>query len=183
MSKVKPLMAGMATEWLLSSTPGMEEETYMAMQAIASGEHTVIETAELEWLRLAADEIEGRQEPVAWMASCGSFSEAFSELGSAHHFVNSPDGRIVAHKSGCAWFIKPLYTSAPRVPKWQPIETAPKDGRVLLGTWKTSWTDASSVHIETIQFSCGTWVYAYDGDCGSVEPTHWMPLPEPPKEV
>ena len=50
---------------------------------------------------------------------------------------------------------------------WQPIATAPKDRRVLLG--------APSVVRE------GEWWEAYGG-MWSVDfsPTHWMPLPEPP---
>ena len=73
--------------------------------------------------------------------------------------------------------------------EWRPIETAPKDGTwVLLGS---NGTDSSS----------GTWVtqgYFYDegwrgettddgapGYCvlHDSQPTHWLPLPTPPKEA
>jgi hypothetical protein len=63
------------------------------------------------------------------------------------------------------------------VAEWMPIESAPKLTRVLLwdGTWVSAgaWTD----------YDCMGWVmdcYDFMHD-GSSSPTHWMPLPEPPK--
>lgn len=81
--------------------------------------------------------------------------------------------------------------------KWQPIETAPKDGRTLLlgqfnplGKWRTmcgqwmsedyideSWEDPDGVEPGWFE----TAVEAEDPpNCWSIEPSHWMPLPEPP---
>ena len=65
---------------------------------------------------------------------------------------------------------------------WQPIETAPKDGGVLLGTWFSTWNQQSAIHIETVCFSFGKWIYAYDGDSCPQPPTHWMPIPPPPTQ-
>jgi hypothetical protein len=63
--------------------------------------------------------------------------------------------------------------------EWQPIETAPKDGTLILlyrdghhvlGCWREDgyWSD-------DIELFFGT-EYAREN-----VPSHWMPLPEPPK--
>lgn len=60
--------------------------------------------------------------------------------------------------------------------KWEPIETAPKDGRQVLL--------ANGAHVDQ------GWWEDDDGETGwfswlcfpaKGEPTHWMPLPEPPQ--
>jgi len=70
--------------------------------------------------------------------------------------------------------------------EWQPIETAPKDGRrILLG--REGWCEVGRWALD---YECrqnadpGAW--SDDHDYGGPEddswPTHWTPLPEPPKE-
>ncbi len=77
--------------------------------------------------------------------------------------------------------------------KWQPIETAPKDGTIILLAEtnfqnETSWDRYSNIDI-------GAWEEKLPGappdetefwwasNYGRVEnPTHWMPLPAPPQE-
>jgi len=55
---------------------------------------------------------------------------------------------------------------------WQPIETAPKDGsRILLATPTGKISDG----MWSLQYRVWSWPYVM------VEPTHWMPAPEPPK--
>lgn len=79
--------------------------------------------------------------------------------------------------------------------KWQPIDTAPKDGtHVLLwikygdfpvvGYWFThQGTDLGwQMEKEHFEVSCAT--YCYGGSvCNAYRttPTHWMPLPDPPE--
>jgi hypothetical protein len=63
------------------------------------------------------------------------------------------------------------------VADWQPMETAPKDGtRVLL--WSEEWTAAC-----TGQYygEPRGWGVFYDVGMFKHQPTHWQPLPEPPK--
>lgn len=78
---------------------------------------------------------------------------------------------------------------------WQPIETAPLDGTPLLlyVPGVTSWNRESGMPDIVV----GLWHGAWYSDIGDVDqgyestgayferemlrPTHWMPLPEPPK--
>ena len=73
--------------------------------------------------------------------------------------------------------------------QWQPIETAPKDGTRIIGRrsyaerytgrlryerHKTFWGKTSHVPIYG-------WNYGRDVEDQELwEPTHWMPLPDPP---
>lgn len=63
-------------------------------------------------------------------------------------------------------------------PLWQPIETAPKDGRTILvhGTLiaDDSLQDIAFAYWDE-DFNC----WAFDGEEMLI--THWMHLPEPPK--
>ena len=59
-----------------------------------------------------------------------------------------------------------------RVAEWQPISTAPKDGSfILLATPKGRIADG----FWSLVYGVWSWPYVM------VEPTHWMPLPTPPK--
>lgn len=83
--------------------------------------------------------------------------------------------------------------------EWQPIETAPKDGKTILlgyynsaGRWRTlrgQWMSADYI--------ADNWEYPDDGEpgwyetsvenddtpnCWRTHPNHWMPLPPPPKK-
>ena len=78
--------------------------------------------------------------------------------------------------------------------EWQPIATAPKDGTVILlwdpaevyvccGAWMTPWTRAGVPTGEPSWhrvFWRDEWVDSESRDY-PVEPTHWQPLPEPPR--
>jgi hypothetical protein len=61
--------------------------------------------------------------------------------------------------------------------EWQPIETAPKDGTVVLlwdGEYVTQGTHFGGMWLPhgECDFAGPNWL-----------PTHWMPLPEPPRDV
>ena len=74
--------------------------------------------------------------------------------------------------------------------EWQPIETAPKDGTVILGIYVNGKYDPD---YSIICWGGRTWVGMCDG-YESIEAqgdtyteyhtpfcTHWMPLPDPPQ--
>jgi len=56
---------------------------------------------------------------------------------------------------------------------WQPIETAPKDGKQYL-------FHHSSGTMHTASWSENFEEWMITGQCGSMNFTHWQPLPEPP---
>ena len=65
--------------------------------------------------------------------------------------------------------------------KWQPIETAPKDGSEALYVNRFGDIQVWSYMAPTGNGWTSDWGYA-DGEVGVKEhfPTHWQPLPEPP---
>ncbi len=65
---------------------------------------------------------------------------------------------------------------------WQPIETAPKDGQVcLLGRYVKGPIGIIRIWVHEGYFE-GSWKYDWNVNYHNVDPTHWQPLPEPPKE-
>ena len=76
--------------------------------------------------------------------------------------------------------------------EWRPIETAPKDKRILIANTTrielASWKDESYSSEELVKEGPKQRVYEivhhksgyWDHHGDWFEPTHWMPLPEPP---
>ena len=65
--------------------------------------------------------------------------------------------------------------------EWQPIETAPKDGTRILAFFPI----INSYKILTVEFIRHRWyICPYDSEFKMMggDPTHWMPLPNPPKQ-
>jgi hypothetical protein len=65
--------------------------------------------------------------------------------------------------------------------KWQPIETAPKDKRVLVWTGQEIYAAQWAKNVFT---SDEAWlIVRWEGyDILSRNATHWMPLPDPPED-
>ena len=76
---------------------------------------------------------------------------------------------------------------------WQPIESAPKDGRCVLAYWNWKDDDVDEHFISIAYWNGSEWEDVHNGiyEYGKWEEngsesfvhdiTHWMPLPEPPK--
>lgn len=71
--------------------------------------------------------------------------------------------------------------------EWQPISTAPKDGKILLGVWEGDWNNPKQrfkVYEATMYKTGPSW--AMQGkyrteEGGAYKVAGWMPLPPPPK--
>ncbi len=70
--------------------------------------------------------------------------------------------------------------------KWQPIETAPKDGTEFIGFGTYPDHDETPVEYMHVAHFSGDYEHPWEINDGDfVSPcyfTHWMPLPEPPKD-
>lgn len=67
--------------------------------------------------------------------------------------------------------------------KWQPIETAPRDGTEILvidATWFNAKINQSSWKNDKFDKEHGGW---WDGFSTCYRPTHWQPLPSPPNKL
>jgi hypothetical protein len=68
--------------------------------------------------------------------------------------------------------------------EWQPIETAPKDGTAIL-IWpaQSSFTGDDTIsYVVRWHDWKEAWIEASGEEYDTFYPTHWMPLPPPPKK-
>lgn len=81
-----------------------------------------------------------------------------------------------------------------RASSWQPIETAPTDGTVMLGwfpyfcaagergqVFVMRWNDEKWASKPKPHFDASGWVWGVR-ELRKRQPTHWMPLPDPPAQ-
>lgn len=72
-------------------------------------------------------------------------------------------------------------------PAWQPIETAPKDGKILLGVWEGDWNNPKQqfrVYEATIYKTGPSWAMKGNyrtEEGGAYKIAGWMPLPPAPE--
>jgi hypothetical protein len=64
---------------------------------------------------------------------------------------------------------------------WRPIETAPRTGVSILLYRKRDASNANDPPERLIGFYANGWVWDEARFLSPIKPTHWMPLPEPPK--
>lgn len=69
--------------------------------------------------------------------------------------------------------------------EWYPIETAPKDRLVMVATIKNTVEIVRQVKCVNSDGTFHSWIWEFDEGYSlnnEWEPTHWMPIPKPPKE-
>ena len=64
--------------------------------------------------------------------------------------------------------------------KWRPIETVPRDGTIVLACWPQQGNLIMIIWYSSVQ---GFWVRTGREPVIPMQATHWMPLPDPPKET
>ncbi len=76
----------------------------------------------------------------------------------------------------------------PQAAGWRPIETAPRDGTMVIVARHMGdfgWILGRATWVGGNGFVSGWVSHGFDpvmGELGLAHPTHWQPLPEPPKE-
>ena len=66
--------------------------------------------------------------------------------------------------------------------EWMPIETAPKDGTFILA-WCERWRAPATLRWGKVRGFSSRGFVTEGGVARGYLPTHWMPLPSPPKET
>lgn len=82
----------------------------------------------------------------------------------------------------CANAIRAALADPVLVPQWRTIETAPMDGTVFLGLRGTAIRECYRIQRDDCEMWCFGDRTASVEYWPSIKPTHWMPLPQPPKE-
>lgn len=77
-----------------------------------------------------------------------------------------------------------IVNEIPAVNRWIPCaERMPEDEQEVLVFVKGDFENSISFITTAYNDSDGDWVSDYDGEVIDSKITHWMPLPEPPKEA
>lgn len=101
--------------------------------------------------------------------------KALAELAGVSWEVERDYGALVLEAG------KQLDTLLAAIPRWRPIETAPRDGTEILGyEARLRIGGLMSYERESVGVTRGMWATT-DGGYQRT-PTHWMPLPAAPEE-
>lgn len=118
---------------------------------------------------------QGGRQPYGWLEpETGNFVDQATKLAMPHD---------------ASTYTLPIYThpaeSSGGDGAWLPIETAPKDGTHIIGFWVSdAYTEPCEVRA-VIVWSRGSWHHGsgYDHEDEFPKPTHWQPLPPPPRAL
>lgn len=160
--------------------------------------------AAFEAVRAAIAELEQPKKPRIVAASMNSYPEAdqrFFNFWYGHMFEDLMQPPLVGIDHATAryiWNAAAIAALQAEPQGWMPIETAPKNKVLLLGyfnaagRWRTvrgEWFSQEEIDEQWEEPENGepgwyeTCVNADDPpNCWPIEPTHWMPLPTPPKD-
>jgi len=100
----------------------------------------------------------------------GSYVE-FDSLTEALEFKGRKGERSLVYEPLALTAAKKVYY------EWEPIDTAPKDGREIL----VGWVGAKMIRPARWAINGQTWLINAGVNKPLNSPTHWMPMPEPPK--
>ena len=82
--------------------------------------------------------------------------------------------------------LTPVHVPPPTV-KWIPVtEQLPPDGEEVLtysasAPWNFSYVAEPCIVVGFHSVAYDAWLFPTDSHNASIKPTHWMPLPDPPK--
>lgn len=96
--------------------------------------------------------------------------------------ILEPDGSVNRFGSAMRWMYKADAKWNTSVPQWQPIETAPKDGTIIIGLFShIGCVKAPCVRVISWNYDLEYWEIHVGRGCGvtNFTPTHWTPIPEP----
>lgn len=95
-------------------------------------------------------------------------------IKAARHYINY--WKIEARQRNAQW----LEAIKPRPPAWQPIDTAPKDGKPVLLAYRDGYFGDMVVTKAFWDEDEKKWDKLFSNEYIKDIPTHWMPLPTPP---
>jgi len=111
--------------------------------------------------------------PIVARADSGNLHDDHDAHRKAKTDPYEANGRFIAHaRADIPWLLNQLESALPvSRPTWRDIATAPKDGTRFIA-WGPTMAVAECEWVRSAWYRSNQYP--------SVEPTHWMPLPDPP---
>ena len=179
--KLKPIKSAPKDRYILLFAPSGYTTTPLRCEVGAwSGSH---------WRNHASDHFsDGGAAPVWWCDLPGDEREWACSIDSCHRlgeYAASIDGVPHAfcdeHSKGFAALRALLKTKPSKPPslEWQPIESSPKDGTMIIGG---KYSDNAWTCFGVCWDEDSFWSPHKDGASSVYDLTHWTPCPTPPKK-